>query len=127
MPVARRTPITSIPPRRRWPRSNRPANLTPSRDLFDRWDYSYVYDEPLERSRRRAKRQYESTDRAVVALWRMHYLQAGQLLRGFEQFFVDLLADRDLAHALFGRLHRAYMRGSRLSSTPSATGSTPSS
>jgi uroporphyrinogen decarboxylase len=78
-------------------------------ELFDRWDYSYVYDEPLESLGRRAKLQYESTDRAVVTLWRMHYLQAGQLLRGFEQFFMDLVADQDLVHALLGHLHRVYL------------------
>jgi uroporphyrinogen decarboxylase len=79
-------------------------------ELFARWDYSYVYDEPLDAFGQRARKQYESTDRAVVAVWKMHYLQGGQLLRGFEQFFIDLAADRDLAHALLGQLHRAYMR-----------------
>lgn len=78
-------------------------------ELFERWDYSSIYDEPLHALAARARKQYASTRRAVVALWRMHYLQAGQLMRGFEQFFVDLMADRDLAHALLGRLHRVYM------------------
>ena len=41
----------------------------------------------------------------------MHYLQAGQILRGFEQFFIDLMSDRDLAHAFLGRLHRVYLGG----------------
>jgi uroporphyrinogen decarboxylase len=86
------------------------AELDSFSELFERWDYSYVYDEPLEALAQRARRQYESTDRAVVGLWRMHYLQAGQLLRGFEQFFIDLLSDRDLAHAILERLHRAYLR-----------------
>ncbi len=87
-----------------------PAELDAYGALFDRWDYSYVYDEPLDAFAERARKQYQATDRAVVALWRMHYLQAGQLLRGFEQFFVDLMTDRDLAHALLGHLHRAYLR-----------------
>lgn len=77
--------------------------------LFDRWDYSYVYDEPLGALADRAKRQYEATDRAVVALWRCHYLQAGQLMRGFEQFFVDLAEAPDLVHAILDRLHDAYL------------------
>ena len=78
--------------------------------LFERWDFSAVYDEPLEALAQRARRQYQSTNRAVVAPWNMHYLQAGQLMRGFQQFFVDLLADRDLAHAILGKLHQAYLR-----------------
>ena len=40
----------------------------------------------------------------------MHYLQAGQIMRGFEQFLIDLMTDRDLAHAILGRLHQVYMR-----------------
>lgn len=78
--------------------------------LFDRWDYSYVYDESMETLAKRAKKQYQSTDRAVVSLWRMHYLQAGMLLRGYEQFLMDLMAEKDLAHALLGKLHEAYLR-----------------
>ncbi len=86
------------------------AELDAFDGLFERWDYSYVYDEPLEALSARAKRQYESTDRAVVALWRCHYLQAGQLMRGYEQFFVDLMSDQDLVHAIMGKLHEAYMK-----------------
>lgn len=78
--------------------------------LFERWDFSPVYDEPLEALAQRAKRQYESTDRAVVTLWRMHYLQSGQLLRGFERFFVDLVENRDLVHAIMAKLHEVYLR-----------------
>jgi len=78
--------------------------------LFDRWDFSYVYDEPMEDLAVRAKQQYEATDRAVVTLWRMHYLQAGMLMRGYEQFLVDLMTDKDLAHALLGKLHAVYLR-----------------
>jgi uroporphyrinogen decarboxylase len=77
--------------------------------LFERWDFSYVYDEPLEDLARRAQKQYESTDRAVVALWRLHYLQAGMILRGYEQFLMDLVAEKDLAHALLQKLHAAYL------------------
>jgi uroporphyrinogen decarboxylase len=78
-------------------------------ELLRRWDYSAVYDEPIDALAARAREQYQSTDRAVVALWRMHYLQAGQILRGFEQFFIDLMSDRELAHAFLGRLHRVYL------------------
>ncbi len=78
--------------------------------LFDRWDFSYVYDEPMEALAERARTQYQATDRAVVTLWRMHYLQAGMLLRGYEQFLMDLVADKDLTHALLGKLHQAYLR-----------------
>ncbi len=89
----------------------KPADLDHERyqALFDRWDYSYVYDEPLESLAERARKQYASTDRAVVSLWRMHYLQAGLFMRGMEDFLMDLLVDKDLAHALLSKLHQAYL------------------
>ncbi len=79
-------------------------------ELFERWDFSPVYDEPLDALARRARAQYEATDRAVVTLWRMHYNQAGQLLRGFERFFVDLVENKDLVHAIMQKLHEVYLR-----------------
>jgi uroporphyrinogen decarboxylase len=86
-----------------------PAELDRFDGLFARWDFSYVYDEPLEALAQRARCQYEATDRAVVTLWRMHYLQAGMLLRGYEQFLMDLVAGKDLAHAILGKLHEVYL------------------
>ncbi len=78
--------------------------------LFERWDYSSAYDEPIDELAARARRQYESTDRAVVALWRLHYLQSGQIMRGYEQFLIDLMIEKEMAHALLQKLHRVYLR-----------------
>jgi len=86
-----------------------PGELDQYDGLFQRWDFSYVYDEPLEALAARARRQYEATDRAVLSMWRLHYLQAGMIMRGYEQFLVDLAANRDLADALLARLHQAYV------------------
>jgi uroporphyrinogen decarboxylase len=49
----------------------------------------------------------------VVACWRLHYLQAGQLLRGYEQFMVDLLTDEPMVRAIYDRLHAVYMARAR--------------
>ena len=78
--------------------------------VFGRWDWSAVYDESIEQYAARAKELYASTDRAVVASWRMHYLQAGQIMRGYEQFMIDLLLDEPLARGLLDRLHAAYLK-----------------
>ncbi len=86
------------------------ADLDRHEALFERWDYPAVYDEPLDALAARARAQYRATTRAVVTLWRMHYLQAGQIMRGYEQFFVDLMIDRDLTHAIMTKLHAVYMR-----------------
>ncbi len=87
-----------------------PRDLSRFDALFEHWDYSHVYDEPLEDLARRAQTQYMSTQRAVVSLWRMHYLQAGQLMRGFERFFLDLVENRELVRAIFEKLHEVYLR-----------------
>lgn len=78
-------------------------------DIFNRWDWPAVNDESVEQYAARAKEFYTSTDRAVVASWRMHYLQAGQIMRGYEQFMIDLLTDEPLVRGIMDRLHAAYM------------------
>lgn len=86
-----------------------PTELSGYESWFERWDWPAVYDETLEEYGMRARRLYESTDRAVVASWRMHYLQAGQLLRGYEQFMVDLLTDEPMVRGILDRLHAVYL------------------
>jgi len=87
-----------------------PGDLKRFDALFERWDYPPIYDEPVSALAERARRQYRATDRAVVALWQMHYLQCGQLMRGYEQFLVDLMVDKPLARALLEKLHAVYLR-----------------
>jgi uroporphyrinogen decarboxylase len=82
--------------------------------LFTRWDWPAVLDESLEEYSARAKAAYLATDRAVAALWQNHYLQAGQVMRGYEQFMIDLLTDEAMARGIFDRLHEVYMARTRL-------------
>lgn len=87
-----------------------PDELDDFDELFERWDYSYVYDEPLEDMIQRAEKRYTSTSRAIIANWQLHFLQAGQFMRGYEQFLVDLMVEKDLAHALLGKLQKVYLK-----------------
>ena len=77
--------------------------------VFERWDWPVTCDESIEDYAGRAKRLYQSTDKAVVASWRMHYLQSGQIMRGYEQFMIDLLTDEPLTRAILDRLHAVYL------------------
>jgi len=86
-----------------------PEELAGRAQVFERWDWPAVMDESVAEYAARARSLYQSTDRAVSASWRMHYLQAGQLLRGYEQFMVDLLTDERLVRAVLDRLHAAYL------------------
>ena len=81
--------------------------------LFARWDWPAVLDESLDAYAKRAQAAYQGTDRAVVALWQNHYLQAGQVMRGYEQFMIDLLTDETMVRGLLDRLHAAYMERTR--------------
>lgn len=78
--------------------------------VFDRWDWSAADDESIAEYTARARKLYTSTDRAVIAGWRMHYIQAGQIMRGYEQFMIDLLTDEPLVRGMLDRLHAVYMK-----------------
>jgi uroporphyrinogen decarboxylase len=91
------------------PHVTSPAELDAYDELFAHWDYSSIYDEPLDALGERARKQYEGTDRAVVAIWQLHFLQAGQLMRGYDQFLMDLMTAKDLAHAILAKLLDVYV------------------
>lgn len=77
--------------------------------VFERWDWPSFCDESIDAYATRAKRLYQSTDKAVVASWRLHYLQSGQIMRGYEQFMIDLLTDETMSRAILDRLHTVYL------------------
>jgi len=91
-----------------------PAQTAQYAAIFERRDWPAVLDESIEEYAARAKAAYLATDRAVVALWQNHYLQTGQVMRGYEQFMIDLLADEPMVRGLMDRLHDAYMQRTRL-------------
>jgi len=88
---------------------NSPAELDKFDLLFDRWDYPAVYDETYEQYGQRAQKIYNSTDRFVVALWRLHLLQAGQFMRGYENFLIDIMIDETLVNGLLEKLTDVYI------------------
>lgn len=87
-----------------------PADFDSALGVFDRWDWPAACDETLPQFAARASKLRQSTDRAIVASWCFHYLQAGQIMRGYEQFMVDLLTDEPLARGLLDRLHDVYLQ-----------------
>ena len=78
--------------------------------IIETFDRPFFADESLETLAHRAQRLFEETDDAIVANLQFHLLAAGQQLRGYENFMVDLLLDKKLAHALLEKLCEAYMR-----------------
>jgi uroporphyrinogen decarboxylase len=72
------------------------------------FDWPSFADETVDDIATRAERLFAETDYAIVFNLQCHLLAAGQMLRGYEQFMIDLLAEKLLAHALLQRLTEAY-------------------
>ena len=76
---------------------------------FRNFDWPDYLDETYDDLRRKAEKLYSETDRLIVGnLW-VHVFAAGQSLRGFENFMMDLIADQKLAHCLMENLMKVYM------------------
>ncbi|MGE5531716.1 MAG: hypothetical protein ACM3VW_06360, partial [Bacteroidota bacterium] len=89
-------------------KASSPADIDAGLAHLQGFDWPSFCDEDYDELRAKAKHLYETTDRAIVGnLW-VHVFAAGQILRGFENFMMDLLADKPLAHALMGRLVDCY-------------------
>jgi uroporphyrinogen decarboxylase len=71
-------------------------------------DLPWYNDEGFGELKRKAKRLYKEASRAVVGnLW-VHLLAAGQDLRGYENFMVDLIVNKSIARHLLERLVEVY-------------------
>jgi len=78
-------------------------------EYFRNFDWPDYLDETYHDLRRKAEKLYRETDRLMVGnLW-VHIFAAGQSLRGFGNFMMDLIADQKLAHCLMENLMKVYM------------------
>jgi uroporphyrinogen decarboxylase len=66
-------------------------------------------DKSYEEKAREAKALRDSSDYALVGFFGGHLLQAGQVLRGWETFLMDLLVNKRFAHALLEQLLAAHL------------------
>lgn len=87
-----------------------PADLAAFQSEIEAYDWPGFADETIADIAARAKRLFEETEWAVVANLQLHLLAAGQFLRGYETFMMDLLENPSLAHALLEQLCQAYIR-----------------
>lgn len=88
---------------------NSPAGLAAFQAEIEAYDWPGFADETIADIAARARRLFEETEWAVVANLQLHLLAAGQFLRGYETFMMDLLDNPALAHALLERLCEAYI------------------
>jgi len=78
-------------------------------DFFKSYDWPYYLDENYNELSQKAKNLYSTTDYAVVGNLYVHLLAAGQDLRGFENFMMDLVMDKKLAHYILSKQLEAYL------------------
>ncbi len=80
-----------------------------ARTLFESFDWPSYADETYDDLREKARKLREETPYAIVGnLW-VHVFASGQILRGFENFMMDLVINKPLAHALLERQVEAYL------------------
>jgi uroporphyrinogen decarboxylase len=85
-----------------------PQELARFRPVFDEFDKPAMMNEGWDAMAERAKKLHTDTDYCVVANLCVHILAGGQILRGFENFMVDLLSDQAMAFAVMENLLEAY-------------------
>ncbi|MHC4713432.1 MAG: uroporphyrinogen decarboxylase family protein [Planctomycetota bacterium] len=84
------------------------ADVASRRRYFETIDKPAFLDEGWEAMARRARDLHTNTSLCIVGNLCVHILAAGQSLRGFENFMMDLVSDRLLAFAVMETLLEAY-------------------
>jgi uroporphyrinogen decarboxylase len=85
-----------------------PDDIEAGIDHLVSFDWPDYMDETYHDLACKARCLHEETDRCIVGnLW-VHVFAAGQILRGFANFMMDLAGDKSLAHHLMGRLVDCY-------------------
>lgn len=80
------------------------------KDIFENFDWPFFVDETIEQLGEKAKQMYETTDYTLMGNFAVHIFMGGQLLRGFEQFMMDLVLDPAIAECILANLTISYMR-----------------
>ena len=86
-----------------------PSELAGYGEEIEGFDLPLYADQTLDEMGERARELYETTDRAVMGCFIAHVFMGGQLLRGFDNFLMDLVANPALADAVMDALVDAYI------------------
>ncbi len=85
------------------------ADVEKARPAIERFDWPFFADQSWDELAARARRLQDQTDYALMGNFCAHFLAAGQMLRGFENFMIDLVANPPLSDAIMDILLEAYM------------------
>jgi len=76
---------------------------------FKSYDLADYCDEGFKSLKSRAEKLYNETNYAIVGNLSLHLLAAGLQLRGFQNFMIDMVANKKFAHRVFENLIEAYL------------------
>lgn len=79
-------------------------------DVFERMDRPEWYDMPLDKFEQTVKTIRNNNDRALVGCFGGHIFQAGQYLRGWSEFLLDLAGNPAMAENVMDRLVNAHIK-----------------
>lgn len=91
-----------------------PREVDRSLDCLLHADEPAYLDEPLDRMEERAAKLYRDSDRAVICHLRFHIMQMGQILRGYENYMMDLIERPELVEAIHETLTEVYIERGRM-------------
>ncbi|MCM8788401.1 MAG: methyltransferase [Candidatus Omnitrophica bacterium] len=80
------------------------------KEIFENFDWPYYADETIEELGKRAEHFYYETDYALMGNFAVHIFMGAQLLRGFEQFMMDLILEHKIAECIFDNLVESYIK-----------------
>jgi len=83
------------------------AEIEKRAEVFERFDWPSFWDRDFEDMARAAKELCETTDYLIFGNFPCHIFMGGQLVRGFETFFIDLLERPAIAECVMERLVEA--------------------
>jgi len=85
------------------------ADIEKSLNCIRGFDLPSFCDEPMEETGAWAESLRRSTDYALMGNFAIHIFAAGQILRGFEQFMMDLMINQEIAECIMDNLAQAYI------------------
>ena len=84
-------------------------DINAGQKYFESFDWPSYIDEDFDDLRVKAKKLYNKTDYAIVGnLW-VHILASGMSLRGYENFLMDMVINKKLAHHILDKQLQAYL------------------
>ena len=77
--------------------------------ILENYDLPFYWDQSFEELKKEARELYENSEYAIFGNFGVHFLAAGQSLRGFANFMTDLVANPKLSDFILGTLCDFYV------------------